>query len=74
MAKMYLRSGEGRVINWTNDMTASADVTVNDLIHLGRGYFGVAADDIDHDATGPVIVAGDFEDRCSGTALQILPL
>lgn len=60
MAKMYLRSGKGKVINWTNDMTASANVTVNDLIHLGRGYFGVAADDIAHDAVGAVIVEGDF--------------
>jgi len=62
MAKAYLRSGSGRVITWTNSMTASANVTVNDLVHLGNGKIGVAADNIAHAAKGAVIVEGDFSD------------
>jgi hypothetical protein len=50
------------VVSWTNNLTAgSGTVSKGDLVHLGKGKFGVAVDDIAYGAAGELIVQGYFE-------------
>jgi len=52
----------GNVISWVNNLTAgSGTVSKGDLVHLGKGKFGVAVDDIAFGASGELIVQGYFE-------------
>lgn len=60
---------EGQVISWKNNK--SADVAKGQLVHIGKGLFGVTVNAIADDATGQVLISGVFDGGTATNAAAI---